>query len=56
MSKTIRRTAPAARRAAHFQAGGTIASWRGRARRIDNPKVVASRTACRRPIRIDEDD
>ena len=35
------------RRAAHFAAGGTLAEWRGRSVREQNPKRVASKTACR---------
>jgi len=35
------------RRAAHFAAGGTLAEWRGRSVREQNPKRVANKNACR---------
>lgn len=41
------RTANGLRRAQHFADGGTIAGWRGRARRITDPKHEADRRACR---------
>ncbi len=47
-------TAAGLRRAAHFADGGTIAGWRGRARRIPDPKGVAARAACRGPFRQED--
>lgn len=36
-----------ARRAAHFNNGGTVAAWRGRAARFTDRKKQASKRACR---------
>jgi len=47
VSKTKRSTAAGLRRADHFRNGGTIATWRGRARRITDDKTLAERDACR---------
>ena len=45
--KATTAAASGAQRAAHFAAGGTVAAWRGRSKRIDQTPKVASRNACR---------
>ena len=36
------------RRAKHFESGGDIAGWRGRARRFSDQKKEAQKRACRK--------
>jgi len=36
------------RREKHFKEGGTIAGWRGRAKRFKDEKKEASKKACRK--------
>jgi hypothetical protein len=36
------------RRKDHFESGGTIAGWRGRARRFEDKKKKESKNACRK--------
>lgn len=43
--------AAAARRKAHFEAGGTLAMWRGAATTFRDRKKVADRKACRGKVR-----
>lgn len=38
-----------AARKAHFEAGGTVATWRGSSRKFTDRKKKADRLACRRP-------
>jgi hypothetical protein len=43
-------------RAAHFAAGGDLASWRGRAAVIPDARKEAARRACRGPTTLPPDD
>jgi len=40
-----------AARRAHFENGGTLATWRGRPARFDDRKKAARKAACRKPVR-----
>lgn len=39
-----------ATRKAHFENGGTLATWRGRPARFDDRKARANKRACRKPV------